>query len=416
MFRFLLLIAVGAAWLTSAAAQGVNASALFADGERAFAAGDYREALRLFGAARDAGSRGPGSYYNIGVSQYLLRDFHAAEQTFASLAAEFPAMRELAEYNRGLALRAAGDIAAARVAFERARPSADDKIAALASAQLRELGAAPRVVEARWQGYFSGGVGYDDNVALVDDALLPAGDSSSSPLTEALGLLGRDFGVVPLRFDATGYVIRYADAGELDQSALRLALVTQQRFGAWTFSAGPTLARTTLDGDGFEELVGADLRARRAFGDGLSFEARLVYDDVEGGASQYGYLDGWRRQLRLSVQHTGDARLRVGYDLERNDRANAGVSPSRQRWTVAYQRAISAVWSADASLAHRTSRYAHASVPREERLVELSFAARRNLAVGWALSADYRWSDNDSTVGAYSYDGQRIAVGLSRTF
>lgn len=416
MFRFLLIIAVGAAWLTSAAAQSVSASALFADGERAFAAGDYREALRLFGAARAAGSRGASSFYNIGVSQYLLRDFSAAEQTFASLAAEFPAMRELAEYNRGLALRAAGDTAAARVAFERASPSADEKIAALSSAQLRELGVALRAAAASWQGYFSGGLGYDDNVALVDDALLTAGDSSSSPLTEALGYLGRDFGAVPLRFDATGYLIRYADAVELDQSAIRLALVAQQRFGSWTLAAGPTLARTTLDGDGFEELVGADLRARRAFGGGLSFEARVVYDDVEGGVSQYGYLEGWRRQLRLSVQHAGDARIRVGYDLERNDRANAGVSPSRRRWTAAYQRGISAAWTADASLAHRTSRYTHASVPREERLLQLSFAARRDLAIGWVLSAEYRWSDNDSTIGAYSYEGQRIAVGLSRTF
>jgi hypothetical protein len=116
------------------------------------------------------------------------------------------------------------------------------------------------------------------------------------------------------------------------------------------------------------------------------------------------------------VQHTGDARVRLGLDLERNDRAAAGISPSRQRWTVAYQRRISSTWTADASLAQRTSRYSHATVPREERLLELSFTARRDLAIGWSLSADYRWSDNDSTDGVYAYDGQRVAVGLSRTF
>ncbi len=416
MVRFLLLIGVCAAWLATAAAQGTNASALFADGERAFAAGDYREALRLFDAARAAGSRGPSTYYNIGVAQYLLRDFDAAEQTFATLAVEFPAMRELAEYNRGLALRATANTAAAVVAFERARSSPDEKIAALASTQLRELGAAARAAPPRWQGYVSGGLGYDDNVALIDDTLLPPGDSSSSPLTEALGYVGREFGGMPLRFDATAYLIRYADADELAQSALRLALAAQQRFGSWTLSAGPTLARTTLDGDGFEELVGADLRLRRAFADGLSFEARVVYDDVEGGAARFSYLDGWRQQLRLSVQHTGAARVRVGLDLERNDRADEGVSPSRQRWTVAYQRRMSAQWAADASLAHRKSRYSHAMAPREERLLELSLGARRDLQVGWTLNADYRWSDNDSTVDVYSYDAQRVAVGLSRTF
>ena len=53
-----------------------------------------------------------------------LRDYDAAEATFAALAAEFPALRELAEYNRGLALRAHGNAAEARVAFERARASA----------------------------------------------------------------------------------------------------------------------------------------------------------------------------------------------------------------------------------------------------------------------------------------------------
>jgi hypothetical protein len=325
-------------------------------------------------------------------------------------------MRELAEYNRGLALRAAGDTAVAIEAFERARSSADEKIAALANAQLGELSVGQRRPAASWQGYFSGGFGYDVNVALIDDTLLTAGDSSSSPLTEALGYLGRDFGGLPLRFDATGYVIRYADAGEFDQSALRLSLAARQRFGSWTLAAGPALARTTLDGDGFEELVGADLRARRDFAGGLSFEARVVYDDVDGGEARFAYLDGWRRQLRLSVQHTGEARVRVGLDLERNDRANPGVSPSRQRWSVAYQRRMLAEWVADTSLVHRTSRYPRATVPREERLLELSFVARRELAVGWALNADYRWSDNDSTVGAYSYDGQRIAVGLSRTF
>jgi hypothetical protein len=32
------------------------------------------------------------------------------------------------------------------------------------------------------------------------------------------------------------------------------------------------------------------------------------------------------------------------------------------------------------------------------------------------LSADYRWSDNDSTDDEFSYDGQRVALGLSRSF
>ena len=219
------LLATACLLLTFArAGMAADASALFADGERAFAAGDYHEALQSFTAAREAGSAGPSIHYNIGVCQYRLRDYDAAEATFAALAAEFPALRELAEYNRGLALRAQGNPAEARVAFERARGSGDDKIVALANAQLGELGPVRTAARTRWSGWFSGGLGYDDNVALVDEFVLPSAFSSSSPLAEALGLLSGDFGVVPLRLDATGYLVRYPDANEFDQSGVRIAL------------------------------------------------------------------------------------------------------------------------------------------------------------------------------------------------
>ncbi|HET7607171.1 MAG TPA: tetratricopeptide repeat protein [Gammaproteobacteria bacterium] len=397
------------------AAHGADASALFADGERAFAAGEYAEALRLFTAAREAGSTGPSSYYNIGVCQYRLRQFDAAEATFAMLADEFPAMRELAEYNRGLALRAGGNLAGARVAFERARQSTDEKIVALANGQLADLG--PRVVadEARWTGYFASALGFDDNVALLNELVL-ASSEASSPLAEVLGVVTRDFGSRPLRFDASGYAVHYPDVGDFDQTALRLSLEGELSFGRWSLFVGPTLGRTTLNGEGFEELAGADMRLRRGFGDGFVFEARAVYDDTSAADSQFAYLDGWHRLLRLSVQHTGTARVRAAYDVERDDRADPGVSPSRERLGIFYQRRLSQTWSADATAAYRTSRYSAASVPREEQLLELTFAARRTLGREWTLGVEYQWFNNDSTVEDFAYDGQRFALGLSRSF
>jgi hypothetical protein len=409
-----LLVTLAFVLLGSArAAAGADASTLFADGERAFAAGEYRDALRLFTAARAAGSTGPSSYYNIGVCQHLLGDYVAAETTFAALAAEFPAFREIAEYNRGLALRERGDTPAARAAFNRALSSSDEKIVALARANLAELGAVP-AAEPKWSGYFGTGFGYDDNVALVDELVLPSGDASS-PLAEVLGVLTRDF-ARPLRFDATGYAVSYPEVRDFDQTAVRLSFVGEQRLGAWTLVVGPTLGWSTFDGDGFEELVGADLRLRRGVGSGLLFEARALYDDSSAGSERFAYLEGSRRLLRLSLQHTGRARVRGGYDYERNDRADPGVSPTRERWSLVYQRALSATWSVDTAFAHRTSRYEQASVPREERLLELSLAARREIGGSWVLGAEYQWFDNDATVDVYTYEGQRVVLGLSRSF
>ena len=397
------------------AAHGADASALFADGERAFAAGEYAEALRFFTAAREAGSTGPSSYYNIGVCEYRLGRYDAAEATFATLAAEFPAMRELAEYNRGLALRAEGNLGDAGVAFERARESTDAKIVALANAELVEIRPTQAVDEARWTGYFAGALGYDDNVALLNELVL-ASSEASSPLAELLGVLTRDFGAKPLRFDASGYAVHYPDVGDFDQTALRLSLEAEVGLGSWALFVGPTLGRTTLNGDGFEELIGADMRLRRSFGDGFVFEARAVYDDTNAADSRFAYLEGWHRLLRLSVQHTGTARVRAAYDVERDDRADPGVSPSRERIGIVYQRRLSATWSADAAAAYRTSRYTAASVPREEQLLEVTFGARRALGRDWTLGLEYQWFDNDSSVEDFAYDGQRFALGLSRNF
>lgn len=410
-----LCLALVCALLLPCSAHGQDASSLFAEGERAFAAGNYAAALRSFEAARAAGSAGPSVHYNIGVCQYRLADYDAAEATFALIAAGFPALRELAEYNRGLALRANGRWADARIAFARARHSLDDKIAALANAQLDELGAPPVPLRGRWRGYVAGGLGYDDNVALVDELLLAVPLSSSSPVAEALGVVTRTF-AAPLRVDVTGYAVRYSDADSFDQSALRVALVTEQVLGAWLLDVGPTVASTTLDGERFEKLVGVDLRLRRDLGERLAFETRFIYDDAAAGDAQFAYLEGARRQVRLAVEHVAAARLRLGLDLERQDRADPAVSPSRERWSVSYQKRLGNQWTGDARLSHRDSRYSDTDVPREERLLEVSVAARRDLSTDWTLGAEYRWSDNDSTVPLFSYDAQRVSLSIGRSF
>jgi hypothetical protein len=396
-------------------AYGADARALFIQGEQAFSAGRYEDALRLFEAARDAGSAGPSAIYNIGVCEYLLRDYDSAGATFATLAREFPAMRELAEYNRGLALRADGKIEDARIAFGRARSSSDEAIVALANAQLTQIGMPAIVEQPAWSGYFSGGVGYDDNVALLDEAILPSSEASS-PLAEVLGVLTRDFGSYPLRFDASAYAVSYPEIRDFDQTAFRLAVSIEQRIGAWLMLVAPTLGRSTFDGDGFEELIGADLRLRRSLGAGLTFETRALYDDVGAADPRFAYLEGSRSLLRLSIEHVGTGRVRGGYDIERNDRADPGVTSSRERWSFFYQHPLSEAWIVEAAFAHRTSRYEDASMPREERLLELSLAARRRISRHWLVNVDYQSFDNDSTVDDFTYDGQRIVLGLSRTF
>src|SRR5690606_30552397 len=80
----------------------------------------------------------------------------------------------------------------ARQAFERARAEGDAAVAALADAMLERTAPEEPIAPARkaaWIGLFDFALGYDDNVALVDESSLPAGLSTSSPMLEAFGFV-----------------------------------------------------------------------------------------------------------------------------------------------------------------------------------------------------------------------------------
>lgn len=107
-----------------AAAQ--SAAELLAEGNKLVRSGVYRTALLRYREAAAAGLDTPLLHYNIGVVRYELGDFADAAAEFAQAAAE-PTLAALASYNRGLALRAAGDPAAATAAFRAAADSAGDR-------------------------------------------------------------------------------------------------------------------------------------------------------------------------------------------------------------------------------------------------------------------------------------------------
>jgi tetratricopeptide (TPR) repeat protein len=395
-------------------AQAADESAEFAAAEAAFRAGDFASALDLFKAARAAGSAGPAIDYNSGVCEYKLGDYAAAAATFATLAEQFPSMRELAQYNRGLALLALGRDVEATAAFEIARTSSDPAIARLSAEKLGTSGpAAPRA----WTGFASLAVGHDDDVALLDELSLPAGVSAASAFSELVGGLSRTLGYsLPLRLDASAYVVRYPDARDYDQDAVRLGFSVLGTRGAWRFEGGPYYDYDRLGGSAFERLVGAGGRARRSFGDRTRVDLRVAVEDVSSADERYDYIEGTRRQLRATVEHdVGLARWRFGYGLETNSRADPSVSPRRNRWALEYLRSIDA-WSLGGSLLYRESRYSDAAPSRSEDLKEIAMTVRRTLHRDYLIELTLRHSANDSTDARFSYRTNRVGIGVAKSF
>jgi hypothetical protein len=382
----------------------------------AFEAGDYLRAVSLFQAARANGLDSASLHYNLGVSQYRVGDYAEAEATFAGVRARFPELGALADYNRGLALLALDRDSEARAAFERARREGDETLRDLAGRALALMAPAERP-RATWVGYFDAGVGDDDNVALVDELSLPATLSASSSFTELAGYAGRRLGATPLSFGVSGYLVRYADASQYDQDALRFDVGGDWAVGDWRIEAGPYLGETLLDGDGFERTVGVGVRALRPLAESLWLDVRFSHDDLEATSSRFDFVAGTRDRLRVGLDIGATrGRWRPSVELERNDRASAGVSPERQRLALRYGRAITERWSLDATIAYRDSDFDALAAPREERLREAIATVRRGLARGWALSAQYRFADNESNVAQFNYTSNRVSLALGKVF
>lgn len=388
-------------------------------GKRAFESGDYVSALESFEAARDAGLEGAAVHYNIAVSQYKLGRYPQAAKTFSLLADRYPAMHGLAEYNLGLVSRRLGERAAARRHFLRAYElSPDDpKIRILASQRLRELEPELRSTS-RWRGALGIRAGHDDNVTLRDEAGLPAGTTTASPMIDFFGVIQGPWDEHSgIRFDGSIYTIRYLDADDFDQSELRGAVFYHWGPGEWRFRAGVHASAGTLGGDSFDRKAGAHARAVRYLGRSASIDLRYTYDDVSDADALFAGIEGSRQQLDLRYLWYSDGhRVQLRYWLETNDRADPAVSPDRNRLGLDYGYRPGTGLGYEAGVDLRNSDYDELVTPRDEDLLTLRGAVTYTFAADWTVLLEYRVADNDSSDATYSYDSTQVTLGLLKTF
>jgi tetratricopeptide (TPR) repeat protein len=388
-------------------------------GKEAFSTGDYANALASFEAARDAGLDTPAAHYNIAVSQFRLGLYEQADRGFASLGQRFPAMRGLSEYNRGLVALRLGDRASARRHFLRAYDlSIDDAtLRTLAVQRLRELeDDLPRV--SRWQGAVGVRAGFDDNVALRDEAGLPAGTTTDSPMLDLFAVVqGPWDGRSGFRLDGSIYTVKYFDADDFDQSEVRGAVFYDWRGDDWRFQLGAHAGAGTLGGDSFDRKLGAHGRAVRYLGRNSLIDLRYNYDDVSAADSSFEGIEGSRQQLDLRYRwYLDDHRVQVRAWRETNSRADASVSPKRFRLGLDYGFRPTAGLGYAAGVDLRNSEYDQLEPRRDEDLLTIWGMLTYALEKDWLMSLEGRFADNDSSDEEFSYRRLQLTLGLLKTF
>jgi len=387
--------------------------------KRAFDNGNYPAALTSFEMARDDGFGGPAVHYNIGVTQFKLGQYRAAGKTFSLITNLFPKMRGLAEYNLGLVARRLGESTAARAHFLQAyQYSPDDRIIrVLASRRLRELEPDVRVAS-RWTGAFGVRVGNDDNVALRDEAGLPAGTTTDSAMADVFAAIqGPWNGRSGVRFDASAYLIRYSDAGDFDQAEVAGGVFYDWRLEDWRIQAGGHVSAGSFGGEAFDRKTGVHARVLRYIGSSSVIDLRYTYDDVSDSNSLFAGIAGSRQQIDVRYRwYSDDHRVQVRYWLEFNNRADPGVSPDRNRIAVNYRYQPEAGVGYEAGIDVRNSDYDQLISSREEDLLTFKAALTYTFRNSWEVLLEYRSSDNDSNDDTFSYDRSQITLGALKLF
>jgi tetratricopeptide (TPR) repeat protein len=386
-------------------------------GQRAFASGDYGAALRHFEAARNHGLKGPAVHYNIAVCLFSLGEFDRARDTFRYIAGHYPRMRGLAEYNMGLTERRLGNNNAAQRHFIRAFELSEDdeKIRALAISLIRET-----EIERASEWYGSAGlrIGHDDNVALRDSTGLPAGVSGESPLADLfVTVRGPIPGAGRLLVDASVYAINYTDASDFDQTEIRTGGLYTWQNDDWWAEGGVFFTHGTVGGSYFNREFGLHARAVRFLNENSSLEFHIRQDDVSSASSRFEGIDGDRQRLGIRYRYydnRNDISARVS--IEKNDRLDAGVSPSRIRWQLDYRYVLNDAWQLEAGALLRASDYDDLVPGRSEDLTSLTAGTAWSFRDAWQATLAWQYSRNDASDPAFSYERNQLTLGMYRSF
>ena len=146
-------------------------------------------------------------------------------------------------------------------------------------------------------------------------------------------------------------------------------------------------------------------------------DLRYVYDDVSEADSVFAGIPGSRQQFDARYRwNAGDHRMVLRYQLETNDRADASVSPIRNRVAFSYRYQPETGWGYEGGVDIRASEYSDLAIPRDEDLFTIRAALTRTLPASWLALFEFRHAENDSSDDVFSYDSNQITLGMMKLF
>lgn len=405
--------------------ENLSASTAFKAGQQCFQTGEYEQALAFFKKAQAAGLDKPALFYNIGVCSYKLGRYENAIEAFRRTAT-FPKMASLAYYNLAVIAEKQEDADAAIAWLKKSLATAgqgeeDKRLSLLAQTALSRI--QKKQGGARtWTRYAALGVGFEDNVSMVESDDLNLISEEGDFFRDVFGfirspLLYGDSATGGLFFRGDLLLHDYADLNEYDTGTLRVEGWYQGNVGGLQLEGGTGYSYMLWDHSGYSQSPSFALQAGHPLGEKffglLRYEAKY-YDMLN---ADYDYLRGWRHRVTTEFSTGSDRyRFKLGYTLEENDRAEQDYAPRRHLIQAALEMHSADQINIHFSVSYRDTTYEISGdndidEARYEVSLFFSYGLSQNLELsGRACHTDY---DSNSSLYDFSINMASISIGYS---
>ena len=404
-------------------AVAANSSALFAQGQQAFKAGQRDKALSLFRQAEAKGMAKASLYYNIGVCTYSLEKYSESKEAFNKVIELNKDMAPLAHYNLGLIGMKEGNRSAMITGFETAMDtSSDAKIRDMAAAALEENNVALSESGKPYMGFFEVSVGYDDNIELYSDLLGSKGDGDWFSEIFATGVMPIQGGTYQKGAQVYGsvYYQKFIDYDEYDLGTADVGVRYLADYKDWEMKTGVDYAYTIQDVKSYDQTPSFNIQGKHDFywDTQIRLSYRLSYIDILD--SDYDAIEGVRNKFRAEImKRWKKTSASVKYTLELNNRDSDDLSPTRNTVAVKVRHRFTDRFTGTGIVSYRNSSYDNtAAYDRDEDQWKTTLRGMYQLTPVWNVTADYTYSDNEDNpeYKRYNYTRSVTALRLERSF
>ncbi len=411
--------------------------AVFDKGVRLFAAGDYAGAAKLFEQVLITDQNNAIIHFNLGSSYYRLGRYDRAREHFMKIDPGHK-LGPLAYYNLGLvAFRMEEGEKAAIYWFQRCLDSSDEKalkqLAARQIARLQKREKASFFTRDSLTGYYSVGIGYDDNVARVPDEILQVANQGSGFLDVFLSsnywVNGNYRRGNALKFGVA--LTHYDQVSKYSNNLFNIGLYHYRPLFDWHGRYGIHYYRTGLNGEGFQQRIRFQMRVGNRYSTNQRLRIQYEYSQIKALSSVYSYLGGVQQRFKIENRsRLAHGQLRLGYLLELNDKQDyrkadtfSSYSPVRQTLSLRHRYLVGEKWVTRMGLDYRFSDYVKENIVagvskgvREDRRFRATFGVIYKYADDVELEFSLQRTDNDSNFAERKYTSNQMMFSIGGYF